>query len=307
MDAHQIPALLDLDLEGSLLPRRHRPDHRAIEVLVPSSMISKATEVLHRHDYSTIGAQPRPTRFRIRFATSVALPAPKERPVEEVQPTVEIDEEVHREPAGLEHLEALRRRARRVVVEDDLPHARLALADGGVAFDHRGIVSVADQLRPGLRLELLELEQQRMLIVRDLIAPHRGRHLRIALHAIGMAVMVGLSLVIDLRLLGWFAGIPVPALQRFFGLAWLGFGVNTLSGSAPFSAQATSYIVDPVFMTKIVLVFLGAITAAILQPAVAKSGSWPGGQAPGGIKVIAALAIVIWLGAIVTGRLTAYL
>lgn len=129
----------------------------------------------------------------------------------------------------------------------------------------------------------------------------------IALHAIGMAVMVGLSLVIDLRLLGWFAGIPVPALTRFFGLAWLGFGVNTLSGSALFSAQATSYIVDPVFMTKIVLVFLGVITAAILQPAVAKSASWPGGQAPGGIKAIAAIAIVIWLGAIVTGRLTAYL
>jgi hypothetical protein len=129
----------------------------------------------------------------------------------------------------------------------------------------------------------------------------------IALHAIGMAVMVGLSLVIDLRLLGWFAGIPVPALTRFFGLAWLGFGVNTLSGSALFSAQATSYIVDPVFMTKIVLVFLGAITAAILQPAIAKSGSWPGGRVPGGIKAIAGIAIVIWLGAIVTGRLTAYL
>jgi hypothetical protein len=129
----------------------------------------------------------------------------------------------------------------------------------------------------------------------------------IALHAIGMAVMVGLSLVIDLRLLGWFAGIPVPALTRFFGLAWLGFGVNTLSGSALFSAQATSYIVDPIFMTKIVLVFVGAITAAILQPAVAKSAAWPGGQVPAGIKAIAAIAIVVWLGAIVTGRLTAYL
>ncbi len=76
----------------------------------------------------------------------------------------------------------------------------------------------------------------------------------IALHAIGMAVMVGLSLVIDLRVLGWFAGIPLPALQRFFGLAWVGFGINFLSGSALFSAQATSYIVDWVFMTKMTLV-----------------------------------------------------
>jgi hypothetical protein len=127
----------------------------------------------------------------------------------------------------------------------------------------------------------------------------------IALHAIGMAVMVGLSLLIDMRVLGWFAGIPLNALQRFFGVAWLGFGINFLSGGALFSAQATSYITDWVFMTKMALVLLGAITAAILQPAVAKAG--PGGQVSGGTKAVAAVAIVFWLVAIIMGRLTAYL
>ena len=127
----------------------------------------------------------------------------------------------------------------------------------------------------------------------------------IALHAVGMAVMVGLSLIIDLRVLGWFAGIPLQGLQRFFGLAWIGFGINFLSGSALFSAQATSYIVDWDFMTKMGLVVLGAITAAILQPAVVRAGA--GNQLAGGTKAIAALAIVFWLSAIVMGRLTAYL
>jgi hypothetical protein len=120
-----------------------------------------------------------------------------------------------------------------------------------------------------------------------------------------MAVMVGLSLLLDLRVLGWFAGIPLQALQRFFGLAWLGFGINFLSGSALFSAQATSYIVDWVFMTKMALVLVGAVTAGILQPAVAKAG--PGGQLAGGAKAVAAFAIVVWIVAIVMGRLTAYL
>jgi hypothetical protein len=117
--------------------------------------------------------------------------------------------------------------------------------------------------------------------------------------------MVGLSLIIDLRVLGWFAGIPLQALQRFFSLAWIGFGINFLSGSALFSAQATSYIVDWVFMTKMALVVLGAITAAILQPAVAQAGA--GAQLSGVTKAIAALAIVFWIVAIVMGRLTAYL
>jgi hypothetical protein len=127
----------------------------------------------------------------------------------------------------------------------------------------------------------------------------------IALHAIGMAVMVGLSLVIDMRVLGWFSGIPLNALQRFFRIAWLGFGINFLSGGALFSAQATTYITDWVFMTKMALVLLGAITAAILQPALAKAG--PNGVLSGGTKAVAGLAIIFWVVAIIMGRLTAYL
>ena len=120
-----------------------------------------------------------------------------------------------------------------------------------------------------------------------------------------MAIMVGLSLLLDLRILGWFAGIPLQALRRFFGLAWVGFGINFVSGSMLFSAQATSYIVDWVFMTKMTLVLLGAVTAGILQPAVVKVA--PGGQLSGGTKAVAGVAIVIWVVAIVMGRLTAYL
>src|SRR5688572_14368232 len=129
----------------------------------------------------------------------------------------------------------------------------------------------------------------------------------IALHALGMAIMVGLSLLLDMRLLGWFSAIPLAAMQRFFGLAWIGFGINFVSGSALFTAQATSYVVDWVFMTKMFLVLLGAVTAAILQPAVAAAGAWPGGRIPGGTKAVAAIAIVIWIVAIIMGRLTAYL
>lgn len=129
----------------------------------------------------------------------------------------------------------------------------------------------------------------------------------IGLHALGMAIMVGLSLVIDLRLVGFFRSIPVQAMNRIFGVAWIGFGINFLSGSALFTAQATSYVVDVIFMSKMTLVFLGAITAAILQPAVAGAGSWPDGRVPGGTKAIAGIAIVIWIVAIILGRLTAYL
>jgi hypothetical protein len=129
----------------------------------------------------------------------------------------------------------------------------------------------------------------------------------ITLHAFGMAVMVGLCLILNLRLLGKFDAIPVASLQKFLGIAWIGFGINLLSGSALFSAQATSYIVDPVFMSKMALVFAGAAMAAILQPQLAKAASWPNGHAPSGVRTVALLSIVFWLTAITLGRLTAYL
>jgi len=108
-----------------------------------------------------------------------------------------------------------------------------------------------------------------------------------------------------MRILGWFSGIPLDSLQRFFRLAWIGFGINFISGSFLFSAQATSYIVDWVFMSKMTLVLLGAVTAGFLQPAVAKTA--PGAQLSGGTKAVAGVAIVVWVVAIVMGRLTAYL
>jgi hypothetical protein len=135
-----------------------------------------------------------------------------------------------------------------------------------------------------------------------------GYPLMITLHAIGMGVMVGIALLLDARLLGKFAGIPYQSLQRFLGIGWIGLGINTLSGSCLFAAQATQYIVDPVYMTKMGLVLLGAITAAILQTALGRDAAgWGQMRPPTNIRVIAVLSMIFWVTAIITGRLTAYL
>ena len=135
-----------------------------------------------------------------------------------------------------------------------------------------------------------------------------GYPMMITFHAIGMGVMVGLSVILDARLLGWFLDIPYSALQRFLGVAWLGFGINFLSGASLFTTQAPDYVVHVIFMVKMSLVVLGAITAAVLQNIVAReSATWGPGAAPTNVKIIAWLSIIFWVTAIVTGRLTAYI
>ena len=129
----------------------------------------------------------------------------------------------------------------------------------------------------------------------------------ITLHAIGMAIMVGLCVIVDLRLLGKFEGVPYEALQRLLPVAWVGFLINTLSGSGLFVAQATMFATDVMFLAKIALVFAGAATAGILQPQLAQAATWPGGEPPKSVRRVAALGLTFWLCAIITGRLTAYI
>lgn len=135
-----------------------------------------------------------------------------------------------------------------------------------------------------------------------------GYPLMIVCHAIGMAVMVGLALALDLRLLGRIADIPYAGFQRFIGLAWLGFGLNFLSGAALFTTRASTYVTQPVFVTKIALVFAGAVTIAMLQPILAREAAGvESGVGTARVRAIAYVSIVCWLGAVATGRLIAYL
>ncbi len=135
-----------------------------------------------------------------------------------------------------------------------------------------------------------------------------GYPMMIAAHAVGMGVMVGLSLTLNLRLLGAFRAIPYTALNKLMGVAWIGLIINFLSGSSLLAAGATDFATDPLFLTKIALIVIGAASVAYLQPVIQAQGDeWQqGAEVPGLIRAVAATASVVWLTAIVCGRLTAY-
>jgi hypothetical protein len=134
-----------------------------------------------------------------------------------------------------------------------------------------------------------------------------GYPIMITCHAIGMSIMVGLSLVLDARLLGALPAVPFSSIQRFLGVAWIGFGINFISGAALFTTKAPEYAVHTIFVVKMSLVILGAISAAMLLTALGRdSAKWSTGAVPANVRVVAVLSIVFWVTAIVTGRLTAY-
>jgi hypothetical protein len=136
-----------------------------------------------------------------------------------------------------------------------------------------------------------------------------GYPIMIMLHSLGLAIMVGLSVVLSLRILGAFSTIPYSTLHRQLKVAWIGFVVNFVSGGALFAAQATTYITDFEFVLKMSFVIIGAILVAVMQSKVkSDAAGWDSLHPPPGvIRFVAALAIVAWIGGMITGRLIAYL
>lgn len=137
-----------------------------------------------------------------------------------------------------------------------------------------------------------------------------GYGLVITVHALGMGIVTGLAWMIAARLLGRLKMLSLASLRPLFHIAWFGFIINLISGGALFTEQAASnYIHNVPYLTKMFFVVAGAATIGYLQVAVRRVGDQAGSDVvmPRSIRVVAALSVFMWLAAIVTGRLIAYL
>lgn len=136
-----------------------------------------------------------------------------------------------------------------------------------------------------------------------------GYPIMLTSHSVGLAIIVGIALVLNLRLLGLIQGLPLSALRGMLKLAWAGFILNLVSGFALFSAQATYFITHPAFLVKIAAIFLAIIDAAFVQGLLRRQAeNWDEGVAiSAGARGLALLSMLLWLTAIIAGRLIAYI
>ncbi len=128
----------------------------------------------------------------------------------------------------------------------------------------------------------------------------------LTLHTMGMAMLVGASFVINLRVLHVAAGIPLHRLQPLYRFVWIGFAINLLTGLVLFVTQAADRVVDPVFYVK-----MGSIAVALWLGSVLKRRAIDKMDAPqlptAQSRSLAAASLGLWTIAIVAGRLMAYL
>ena len=127
----------------------------------------------------------------------------------------------------------------------------------------------------------------------------------LALHTVGLGLIAGLSIALDLRILGFAAGIPVQEFRCFLPLMWLGLWLNVTSGLALLAAYPTKALTNPVFYLKLGLIVVGLMILGAVRRRLLTEGK-ASAMSISGTKILAAASLGCWAGAITAGRLLAY-
>jgi hypothetical protein len=128
-----------------------------------------------------------------------------------------------------------------------------------------------------------------------------------AAHILSIALLVGSIAALDLRLLGCARAASLAAWPDWLArLSTVGFGGALATGFLLFSVQPAHYLGNGAFGLKLVLIMCAAANAL----AVRRSDAWRAladGVMPGpGIRIAAALSLVLWASVVVAGRWIAF-
>ena len=128
----------------------------------------------------------------------------------------------------------------------------------------------------------------------------------LTLHTTGMAVLVGASWVLDLRLLGINRNVPLTAYRWVFRAVAIGLFVNLITGVLLFMKNATTLGTALPFLAKMAFVVASAATILPIRTYVLNSGAGPS-EISDRARMLAIASIVAWTAAVTAGRLLAYL
>ncbi len=125
----------------------------------------------------------------------------------------------------------------------------------------------------------------------------------LTLHTTGMAVLVGASYVLDLRLLGVGRNVPLSSYRWVFPTLAVGLFINIVTGILLFIKNPTTWGTAIPFLIKMALVIASVATLLPLRSLVSRGST----EVTNNMRLLAIASILAWTGAVTAGRLLAYL
>lgn len=127
------------------------------------------------------------------------------------------------------------------------------------------------------------------------------------LHFIGLTLLMGVVLLVDLRILGLLKGVSYASLHRLLPWAALGFGVNVITGMLFFVGMPVQYTGNVSFYWKVALVMLAGVNALYFTFVEEPWGLGLGEDASLTAKMAAASAMVLWVAVMYCGSMLPFL
>lgn len=127
-------------------------------------------------------------------------------------------------------------------------------------------------------------------------------------HFIGLSLLLGGLLVIDLRMAGHFRAFDPSATHRLLPFVIAGFGINLLTGILFFYGDPMRYSINIGFQIKMVLVIVAGLNAALYYWKVSPiMHGWDEHTvSPPIAKFVAYTSLAVWTGVLLCGRLIPY-
>jgi hypothetical protein len=129
-------------------------------------------------------------------------------------------------------------------------------------------------------------------------------------HIVGLALLFGAIVPLDLRLLGVWRTMPLAVMSRILlPVALAGLALAVPTGLLLFSVRATEYAATPLLWIKFSLIACAIANALLLRLSLAwavAEHSDLAGTMPR-LQLAGALSIGLWLAVIVVGRMIGYL
>jgi hypothetical protein len=125
-----------------------------------------------------------------------------------------------------------------------------------------------------------------------------------AAHILGIGLLLGGILPLDLRLLGLLKKLPIEALGPFLTRsAAVGLALAIATGLLLFSVKPAEYLANHAFRWKLALLAVALINVAI-QHRVTVTRGW---RVVPATRIFAALSMFLWLSVLVAGRWIGFL
>ena len=130
------------------------------------------------------------------------------------------------------------------------------------------------------------------------------------IHILGVAALFGAVLLLDLRLLGVWRKVALPAISEpIVPVAATGFAIAATSGICLLATKATEYVGNPFLYIKFPAIALGLVNVVALQSLSgwkARKTRELSAHEQLQLSVVGGVSLICWFTAITAGRMIGY-